>query len=96
VRRRLLARAACPALILLDLGLPVLDGRQFLAAYRRDSGPYAPVVLMTATPDAARCVAEVGAAGSVSKPFKLVLQAGPSSWSFKLVELLAAVERVAD
>ena len=77
-----LAGRAPPAVILLDLDLPVLDGPGFLAAYRGAPGPHAPVVLMTAAApaDAARRAATLGAAGHLGKPFGLA-------------ELLAAVGR---
>jgi CheY-like chemotaxis protein len=77
-----LAGRAPPAVILLDVDLPVLDGPGFLAAYRRAPGPHAPVVLMTAAgpADAARQAAALGAAGHLGKPFGLA-------------ELLAAVGR---
>ncbi len=66
-----LALETPPALILLDLRLPALDGRQFLAAYRRGPGPHAPVVLMTAVGDTEPDAAEAGADGHLRKPFKL-------------------------
>jgi CheY-like chemotaxis protein len=38
-----LVRRAPPSVVLLDVGLPVLDGPGFLAAYRRGPGPHAPL-----------------------------------------------------
>ncbi len=76
------ALEARPAVILLDLGLPGLDGRQFLAAYRREPGPHAPVVLLTGAGERESYAMEAGAAGHLSKPFKVA-------------DLLAAVERLA-
>ena len=67
-----LARRAPPAVILLDVDLPVLDGPGFLAAYRRAPGPHAPVVLMTAAGPAGRAAgSRAGAAGHLGKPFGL-------------------------
>ena len=64
-----LALEARPALILLDLGLPGMDGRQILAAYHQGPGPHAPVVLMTGAEDTAADEAAGGAAGHLRKPF---------------------------
>jgi two-component system, chemotaxis family, chemotaxis protein CheY len=60
-----------PDLILLDIGMPVMDGRAFADVYRREAGQRAPVVVMTAAHDAARAAAEVGADSYVAKPFVL-------------------------
>ena len=81
-----LARAARPELILLDLGMPVMDGRQFAAAYRRKPGSQAPVVVMTAAQDVARgsaALAALDAAGSLGK-------------LFSMAELLATLRRVTE
>jgi CheY-like chemotaxis protein len=76
------ARAARPALVLLDLYLPGTDGWAFAAAHRRAPAPRAPVVVLTADPDAAAHAAALGAAGHLRKPFDLG-------------ELLALVRRLA-
>jgi CheY-like chemotaxis protein len=60
-----------PDLILLDMRMPVMDGRAFLAAYRRSPPPHARVVLSTAAADAAASAAEVAADGVLAKPFDL-------------------------
>ncbi|HEU5314529.1 MAG TPA: response regulator [Chloroflexota bacterium] len=69
--RRLLPHR--PGLILLDMNMPVLDGWGFAGAYRRFPMPpaHAPIVVCTAGHAAARCAAEVGADGYLSKPFDL-------------------------
>jgi CheY-like chemotaxis protein len=65
------ARAARPALVLLDLYLPGTDGWAFAAAYRRAPGPRAPIVVLTADADAEAYAAALGAAGHLRKPFDL-------------------------
>lgn len=46
------ARAERPALILLDLWMPGLDGRGFLNEYRQDPAPRAPIIIFAASGDA--------------------------------------------
>lgn len=59
-----------PALILLDLMLPELDGAQVLAEIRKDPRLSAtPVVLMSGERDLEGKVAVLGAAGALHKPF---------------------------
>jgi CheY-like chemotaxis protein len=60
-----------PALILLDMKMPILDGWAFARAYREQPEPRAPIVVMTAAADAARRAADVGAEGYLAKPFDL-------------------------
>jgi two-component system, OmpR family, response regulator MtrA len=60
-----------PRLILLDLRLPIIDGREFLEAYRQMPGPYAPVILMTTADDVAEMAQEIGTDGYLAKPFDL-------------------------
>jgi two-component system response regulator PrrA len=69
-----------PALVLLDMRMPVMDGWSFMRAVR-SRGIDLPVVVMTATADALRWAAEIGAQGVLAKPFDLE-------------ELIAAVERL--
>jgi two-component system chemotaxis response regulator CheY len=59
-----------PALVLLDLNMPVLDGRGFARALT-DRSLSIPILLLTAAGDAARCAQELGAIGLVAKPFTL-------------------------
>jgi CheY-like chemotaxis protein len=61
-----------PAVILLDMRMPVMDGWQFCDAYRRLAGPLAPVAVMTAAQDASRWAADVTADAYLSKPFDLM------------------------
>jgi CheY-like chemotaxis protein len=59
-------------LILLDLLLPVMDGRQFRKAQLRDrSLAWIPVVLMSGAPDPERATRELGARRLVRKPLDL-------------------------
>jgi CheY-like chemotaxis protein len=71
---------ADPAVVLLDMRMPVLDGWGFLRV-ARDRGLKLNVVVMTAAADARRWAAEVGAQGVLPKPFELD-------------DLLATVERM--
>lgn len=66
-----LARRATPALILLDMKMPVMDGWAFAEAYRNETYPHAPIVVMTAARDTKARAAEIGADGYLAKPFDL-------------------------
>jgi CheY-like chemotaxis protein len=61
-----------PDLILLDFMMPVMDGRAFGTAVRRDgrTGDL-PIVLMSAAPEAAQVSREIRAQGLLHKPFDL-------------------------
>lgn len=74
-----------PDLILLDLTMPVMDGRQFCSVLARavpqsGRGGHIPVVLLSADRHLRERAAELGAAGYLVKPFDLD-------------DLLAAVQR---
>jgi CheY-like chemotaxis protein len=59
-------------IILLDLMLPVMDGRQFRSAQLRDrSLAWIPVVVMSAAADGAREARDLGARRFVPKPLDL-------------------------
>lgn len=60
-----------PCLILLDLRMPVMDGRAFAAAYYRTPSPHAAILLLSAERDAANAAAAIGAVGLLQKPFDL-------------------------
>jgi CheY-like chemotaxis protein len=60
-----------PALILLDMRMPVLDGWGFVRALR-ERGVRVPFVVLTAAQDARRWAQEVGATGFLPKPFDLL------------------------
>jgi DNA-binding response OmpR family regulator len=63
-----------PALVLLDLALPRMDGWEVLAAIRRseEPGSHTPVVIVTAHGDSATAVEarDRGADGFLAKPFQ--------------------------
>ena len=60
-----------PDLILLDMRMPVMDGWAFARAYRSRPGPHAPIVVLTAAPDASARAAEINANAHLGKPFDL-------------------------
>lgn len=62
---------ALPKLILLDLRMPVMDGREFCKWLHSEGYDDIPVVLMTASEDASRACIEMGAQGYLVKPFNL-------------------------
>ncbi len=66
-----LARQQPPALILLDMRMPIVDGWQFADTYAQTPGPHAPIIVMTAARDAARITEEIHADGTLAKPFSL-------------------------
>jgi two-component system chemotaxis response regulator CheY len=67
-------RAVTPGLIVLDMRMPVMNGWEFARRYRARPGPHAPIICVTAAPDAAAVAArgaQIGAVASLSKPFDL-------------------------
>jgi DNA-binding response OmpR family regulator len=60
---------AAPDLILLDMKMPVMGGREFAEEYRRREPRAAPILVVTAADDAQRRAAEVGASAWIGKPF---------------------------
>ena len=59
-----------PDLILLDMMMPVMDGRALCEALRSNGG-LPRVVVMTAADHVAQCAREVGAVGWLAKPFDI-------------------------
>ena len=58
-----------PALILLDMSMPVMDGWQFCRELDRRAGPRPRIVVVTAATDPAKRADEVHADGWLAKPF---------------------------
>jgi DNA-binding response OmpR family regulator len=59
-----------PTLILLDLGLPVLDGRGF-AMRLRAAGKSTPLVVVSAAAEARTIAREIGSTAFLEKPFSI-------------------------
>jgi len=67
-----LAEGARPALILLDLMMPVMDGRAFRTEQLKDARIAAiPVIVVSAFRDLSEAVRELGPAGVLHKPVEL-------------------------
>jgi two-component system chemotaxis response regulator CheY len=66
-----LIRQGQPEVILLDMRMPVMDGWEFSRAYRELPGPHAPIIAVTAAPDAVARAAQIDADGYLAKPFEL-------------------------
>ena len=62
---------APPDLILLDLLMPVMDGREFAQAYHMRPGPHARIILLTATFDSGVSALQISADAYLDKPFML-------------------------
>jgi CheY-like chemotaxis protein len=63
---------AMPALILLDMNMPVLNGWQFARALREAyAAEAAPIVVVTAARDARRSAADIHADAWIGKPFDI-------------------------
>ncbi|MHB1416061.1 MAG: response regulator [Chloroflexota bacterium] len=60
-----------PDSILLDMKMPVMDGREFARRFRATHGGSVPIVVLTAAEDARKRAEEIGAQGWVGKPFNL-------------------------
>lgn len=58
-----------PDLILLDMKMPIMNGWEFAAEFRRMFEVRAPIVVVTAAEDAGKRAEEIGASGWISKPF---------------------------
>ena len=61
-------RSNPPAAIILDINLPIMDGWQFIAAYRASGMPQAPIFVLSGSPGLASQARSVGLAGFAAKP----------------------------
>ena len=66
-----LLATARPAVILLDMLMPIMDGWEFARLYEQRPGPHAPIIVLTAARDAQARAAEIKADAWLSKPFHL-------------------------
>jgi CheY-like chemotaxis protein len=64
-----LAAAASPAVMVLDMTLPVMDGYEVASTVRATHAPSVPILVMTADGHAAEKAERVGAYEYVRKPF---------------------------
>jgi CheY-like chemotaxis protein len=71
-----------PALILLDMNMPLLDGRDFVRILQ-ERQINLPILVMTAAQDANHCAQELGVAGYVAKPFPFLslIKAVERAWT---------------
>ena len=60
-----------PALILLDIHMPLMTGWEFAQVYRQQPPPHVPIIVMTAGHAANEVAAAIGANGSLAKPFDI-------------------------
>ncbi|HVH47544.1 MAG TPA: response regulator [Labilithrix sp.] len=60
-----------PNLILLDMTMPVMNGWQFAEAFRARYGNDVPIVVVTASTDAALRASQIHAEGWIGKPFDI-------------------------
>ena len=60
-----------PSVVVLDLGLPNMSGQEFASAYSKLDMKRAPIVVVSARPDARRAAQDLGAAAFLRKPFSL-------------------------
>ena len=66
------ARAEAPDLVLLDKNMPGMSGGDVIRALRSDVGlENVPILLLTGDPVAPQEIAELGANGTVQKPFDI-------------------------
>lgn len=60
-----------PDVILLDIRMPGMDGREFVRRYRERHGHRAPIIALTASQDAVANGVSIGADDYLAKPFDL-------------------------
>lgn len=64
-----IAARVLPDVVLLDMRMPVMDGRRFAEAFRQRYGRKRPIVVVTAAADAGERAKEIQADAFVAKPF---------------------------
>lgn len=60
-----------PAVVLLDMKMPGMDGWAFAREFRARHGRQVPIVVLTAAEDSRKRAEEVGADGYLGKPFEI-------------------------
>jgi CheY-like chemotaxis protein len=60
-----------PLLVITDMRMPVMDGWEFAAELRARFDEQIPLLVMTAAYDPEQRAAEIGASGTIGKPFDL-------------------------
>lgn len=63
------AERRMPDLIVLDMMMPVMDGREFARVFQSQPGARAPIIVLSAAADVKKQAREIGAAGWLAKPF---------------------------
>ena len=60
-----------PDVVVLDMRMPHVDGREFARQYHAMPPPHAPIIALTAGQDPADTASEIAAAGFLAKPFEI-------------------------
>lgn len=60
-----------PAILIVDLRMPIMDGRSFIEQYRRVAKHPRPIVVLTGARDGREAADALGVDGFVAKPFEL-------------------------
>jgi two-component system response regulator RpaA len=60
-----------PDVIVLDLLMPVMDGRAFLRAYRQRASAAVPIVVVSAVPGVEQLAHDLGCQAGIAKPYEL-------------------------
>lgn len=60
-----------PDVILLDLYMPGMTGREFVQNYRSGPAPHAPIIILSGTSETPGDLEELGCAGWLPKPFNV-------------------------
>lgn len=66
-----LLRTFTPDAVIVDLQLPVMDGRSFVELYRRRVRPAAAVIVVSGRSDGRRVADAIGAEGYLAKPLEM-------------------------